>query len=282
MNTQVNSQVVNFDNTLQSTNKDKIEFNGFSLSSLCWNNYWIILKTGNLFDSSNIDLWKFVSSQIDGGGIYSKKYWNKTITLSLFIQGESYSDLISRIDQLKKNTRGVEKDFDILVNWEYRTYKATVENINVPDISELDDFVDNVEMTLTVTNWNWTVKSPNSVFLPNLTWSFEVILNNEGTHESFPKIILIFKNSWNAVTQTDVSIKEIWGISPFIVTLPETITDGDVVIFDYVEKTVTINGVEKPFNNPMTPLDVGFNVVGVTFSWSVNLDAYVLYNKVYL
>ena len=142
LNTQVNTEHVNQSHTIAGLNPDSIEFNGYSLMSLCGGaTTGILIQRANFFDLTNINVEEFVANQIDGGGIINKKYDNKQLTLSLMIQQTSYETLVSAIDDLKKNLQYVEADLNILVGSAFRTYTATVTAIRVPPFSKLVDYI---------------------------------------------------------------------------------------------------------------------------------------------
>jgi hypothetical protein len=75
----------------------------------------IALQTMNALDINNITVEAWESSLSNGGGVIDKRYGNKTLTLAFFIQGDSHDDLVSRIQELKKGTQGIEKDFALTV-----------------------------------------------------------------------------------------------------------------------------------------------------------------------
>lgn len=282
INTQANN-LVNQDTIISWLIKWKVEFNNFDLTSLCsWSKTWIIITDHNFFDNGNIDIWAYVFSLIDWWWIYQKKYTNKDIQIKLFIQWESYEDLISRIDELKKNTQWIEAELDILVNWEYRTYIATCNSITIPNLSASQDFVDELQMNFTITNWNWYKKQPEYTYFANQTWNLEWIINNLWTEKSFCKIIMLMKDNWNNISNIEIVNKKIWDITWYPVTITSWVTNSDVLIFDYNEKIVTLNDEEIVFYWPMTPLETWYNVININITWSCNYDAYILYNKVYL
>lgn len=283
INEQFNSSQFNQDHNITATTKWLVEFDSFDLTSMCgWNKYWYMLQTGNDKDLDNINIWEFVSSTIDWWWVYNKKYGNKSVTFTLFIQGENYSDLIDKIDNLKKLTQGVEKDFDIYYLWWYRTTKATLSSIKFPSFWKNQDFIDNVELIFLFTTWYWENKTWVSEFLANQTDDFEVVLDNQGKYESFPKILFNCKSSGNTITKIEVEIKKVWETEWFSVYIEENITNDDLVVFDYTTKTITINDDEVNFFWPMTPLEIWQNVINVYFTWTVNVDVYIIYNKTFL
>lgn len=281
-NFQFNSELFNQDHFVPEAVQDDIEFNEYSLMSyFWWTNLWIAVQWANLFDLNNIDIAQFVSEQIDGGSIEQKKYGNRALSLSLFIQASSYSDLIDRIEDLKKNTRWIEWDLDIRVNWQMRTYKATVSSLVFPRFSSLDDFLEWIEMQLIITSPHWMLKDP-TINSSVLTWDNEKILLNIWTYEAYPRIIFSFKSTWNALTWIDISMKKAWETTSFVVSIAETITNDDVLILDYWTKIVTLNGNEINFSGFMTPMGDWHTVFWFEFTGTVNATQYIVYNPTFL
>ncbi len=283
LNSQFNSEQFNQDHTISEDVKWLIEFDWFDLTSMCWwKKYWYMLKNGDVFDLNNINIWEFVSSMIDGGWVYNKKYGNRSVSFRLFIQWENYQDLMDKIDNLKEKTQWVEKDFDVFFLWWYRTTKATLSSVKIPSFGKNQDFVDDVELTFLFTSWYWENKSGVSEFIADVTDDFESVINNEGKYETFPKLFFNCKASGNTLTMIEIEIKQVGETEWFILSIQETITNNDLIVFDYQNKTVTINWEEVPFFWVMTPMWIWQNVVNVNFTGWANLDAYIIYNKTFL
>lgn len=276
MNTLINENVINFDTPLLWAVQGNVEFNNFDLTSLCNNKTWYLIKTWNEFDRTNIDLWAYVSSLIDWWWVFSKKYWNQTITFSLFIQWENENDLIDKIDLLKWAIQWVEWNLDLRVKDQIRTYKATCSWVSVPNFRW--DFVDDVVVSFLITSWVWQVKQRTERLVANQTDDFEAIISNNGTYEAFPIIYFITKN-WTDLSEIEIITKNVWETTwnPLIIT--ETITDTNIIIVDYQTKVITINWVEVPYTWFMTPLNPWLNALEFNFTWTLELDTYILYNK---
>jgi hypothetical protein len=194
LNTQVNTEHVNQSHTIAGLNPDSIEFNGYSLMSLCGGaTTGILIQRANFFDLTNINVEEFVANQIDGGGIINKKYDNKQLTLSLMIQQTSYETLVSAIDDLKKNLQYVEADLNILVGSAFRTYTATVTAIRVPPFSKLVDYIEGIEVSFTITSPHWFKKDPTVEYISGISGDFSKVISNVGTYKSEPKIIIACK-----------------------------------------------------------------------------------------
>lgn len=283
LNTQVNTEHVNQSHLLAGATPDSIEFNGYSLMSLCGGAATgIIVQRANFFDLTNINVEEFVANQIDGGGIINKKYDNKQLTLTLMLQQTSYQTLLDAIDDLKKNLQYVEAELNILVGSSVRTYTATVTGIKIPNFNKFADYLEGIDVSFTITSPHWFKSTPTAKYIAGVVGDFTRVVNNVGTYKSDPKIILVCKSSGNAVTQIAIELKKVGDASGYTVTLTAAITDNDVVIFDYKNKVVTINDVEQNFSGVMTELETGFNNFDISFTGTVNADAYILYNETFL
>ena len=282
-NSQFNAQF-NETNFLSAVESDKgiVEFNGYDLTSFCKSGlYGTLIQTWGDEHSFSADIEAYVSSLVDGGGIISKKYGNKIISFSLFIQGENHDDLILRIDELKRRTQGIEANLDIKVRGKYRTYTATLSSLSVPSISAQRNYIEGVRIAFLITSWTWKeLENTSEVVL--VTWETEKIIDNKGSYEAFPVFSISCQNSWNAMTKININIRklgELWGNDVYI---EETITNNDLIIFDYQRAIVTLNSNEIQFYNPMTPLDTWNNVITITPTWTANLEFSISYNKTYL
>jgi hypothetical protein len=287
MNTQLNNYQLNIGDTTFAqitnlTSLNTIEFNGISLLDICDGWSGIGITKANLFDVTNIDIVSYVSDQIDGGWVINKKYGNRTLSLTLMIQGDDYDDLIDRIDTLKKNTSAVEADFNIIINWETRTYSATCTSIRFPNFKKWQDYIDEVDIDFLITSPQWYVKTEESILVDGIVADFNKTIENTGTYQSYPKVLFVMKNSWNALTGISLTLTSVSETSGYEISISETVDDGDFVVFDYREKTVTINGVEVQFDGVMTPMETGYSTFAVVFTGTVNCDVYFNYNKTYL
>jgi hypothetical protein len=293
LNEQLNSEQINSKDNHVSGNIKlwTIQFDWLDLMSACpsWIN-WIWVQKANFFDLDNIDLWEYESSVYDGWWIYSKKYGNKKITLTLFIQWINYDDLINTIDELKVKTQEIEKDLIIKVKWmnwveQFRQYKATLSSLKIPSFWRNDTFVDDIQADFIITSWVWEEVNKKINFFPWEGGNFEHLVLNLWYYEAFPEVILICKPEGNAISSVNVELKKIWETSWVTVQIQETILDGSIIKFDYKNKIVTLNWVEIPFFGFMTAMQSGkYSVFNVSF-WAqdaVNLDCYINYNPTYL
>lgn len=278
----LNDELFNADHTILGITQDDIEFNNYSLMTVFDNEYGIWIQKANLFDVMNIDIAQFVSEQIDWGGILQKKYWNKPLTLSLFIQASSNDDLITRIEALKQKTRAVEGNLDIRVKWEMRTYLATVTWVRIPSFTSLDDYVQGIEIDFIITSPHWSLKAPSVTTTSWVVADLEKIVYNTGTYDTYPLIYFVLGWSGNAITQLDIEVRNISDATGYTLSITEALADNDVLILDYKTKIVTLNGVEINFSGFMAPMKDGYTVFDFDFTGTVNLTNYIIFNPTFL
>jgi len=223
-----------------------------------------------------------VSSLSDGWSVIDKKYDPKTITLVLYVQGATHNDLIARIDDLKKNTQWVEWNLDINVWGKIRRYEATVTSMVIPPFKKLDDFVEWIEMELLITSPHWKFKDLSQVYVQNMTDDFSKVVTNDGTYKTNP-IVQLITNSWSTLTGVGITMKKVWETSWYTINISETILPSSVVIFDFIEKKVTVNDVEVNFTGVMMPMQTGQSVFTFDLTGSsVDVNAYILHYPTFL
>lgn len=280
MNNLFNQEQFNQDHAYAPSIEYAMAFNGFDLMSLCSSNVWIAVQTWNLHNVV-AQLTSSESSMTDGWGVISKRYWNKVILVTLHIQGSSYDDLVSRIDELKEKTQGVEGFFDINVWGKIRRYEATVQSIIVPWFKKTQDFVEWIEMEMLITSPHWRLKEMSQVYLQWMTANFSKLVENEWNYKTFP-IVKVITNSWSTLSSLSIEMRKIWDSSWYTISITETISPSSVVVFDFIEKKVTINDVEVNFSGVMMPLETGQSVFTFNFTGTVDVNAYVLHYPTFL
>lgn len=280
-NSQFNTQF-NISTIPQGVVKWLIEFEWYDFMSYCESNNNIGTLILTWWDEHSIapDIESFVSSLVDGGWIMNKKYGNKNISFNILIQGESYEDLIFRIDELKKYTSKVEWELSMKVLWKHRVYTATLSSLSVPSISVNENYCE-IRISFLITSWTWKESDKTSEIV-QVIWETEKIIFNYGTHEAFPIFGISCKSTGNAMTKININIRKLGELGGGDVYIEETITNNDLIIFDYQRAIVTLNSNEIQFYNPMTPLERWNNVITITPTWTANLEFSISYNKTYL
>ena len=273
--------LINKSNLIVWLVKDSIQFNDFSLMTLTKSNVWIVVKNNDNLWLDNIKLKTSESQNSNWWKILDKTYWIKKISLELFIQGSSYSDLLTRIDELKKNLDWINWKLYIEYNWQTRVYEATCDKVNIWRINSLDDFADSINIDFQLSWPFWILEDVEVDFSSWKTTDFQKIITNLWTYKSYPKFIFIWK-TWSTITQINIEILELWATSWYNVTIPVIIWNNDIFEIDYGEKTAKLNWIEKQFFWFMTALKVNTNLIKFSFIWTINIDTYILYSKTYL
>lgn len=281
MNNLFNHDLFNQDHVYAETATYNIAFNSYDLMSLCWASVWVAIQTMNAFDVTWIEVTSFVSALSDGWSVINKKYWNKSISLTLMIQWTDYNDLISRIDEIKRKTQWIEGNLDILVWSSIRRYAATVTSIVVPSFKRIDDFVQWVELELLITSPHWRSVDMSQVYVQWKTTDFSKVVQNEWTYKTFP-IIQLITNAWSTLTGIWIEMKKVWELTWYTVSISEAISPSSVVIFNYIEKKVTINDVEVNFSGVMTELVEWQSVFSFDLTWTIDVNAYILHYPTFL
>ena len=260
--------------------KDEIQFNDFSLMDFCKNWVWISVINPDFLSENNIKLKIYESEDSNWWKIINKTNWIKTSNMEIFIQWASYYDLMNRIDDLKKNLDWINWKLYILVNWEHRVYEATCNNIIIPRITKLDDFVSWIIIDWKISSPFWFSENPSIIYALWKTANFQESVNNIWNWKAYPRFIISWK-SWCNITSLNIEILKYWETSWYNLTINENIINNSVLNIDYLLKTAKLNSVEKRFYWFMTPLDLGTNIIKFTFTWTVNIDCSILYNKVW-
>lgn len=274
-NNQFNSEQFNQDHAYALWAEYLMSFNGYDLMSHCGETSWTIVQSGN-FHNVVAQLTSSESSMSDGWSVIDKRYSNKTIVITVYIQGTSHNDLIAKIDKLKEKIQWVEWDFDILVWEKIRRYTATVQSVVIPPFKKSMDFVEWIEIEMLITSPHWRFKDLSQVYAQSMTADFSKVVLNEWNYKTYP-IVEVITNAWSTLSAISVDMKRVWEVSWYTISIAETINPGSVVIFDYIEKKVTINDVEVNFSGIMMPLEIGQSVFTFDFTWSINVNAYVLH-----
>lgn len=279
----LNNEQLNQEHYSASLIQDDVVFDGYSLMTYFngTEQLGIALQTGNLFDLNNIDVGSYVSEQIDGGWVFFKKYGNKQITLNLYIQGSSYADLLERIENLKRYTATEEADFDVRVNGQIRSYTATVTDITFPRFDMNTDFLEWIQMQLLITSPHWSLKDGVTEIESPVAADFQKVIYNQGKYDAYPKVYLICKPTGNALTGVSITLRKTSETIGDAVSVSTTITNNDVLVFDYKEKIVTLNWDEIDFDGFMTPIKDGYNVFAVDFTGTANINFFIKYNPTF-
>ena len=255
---------------LATTQTDDIIFN------------WLWLQNSNITTSfkndenlPNIDLNKFQNPIIDWGWVLKRRYTSKQITLRGYLKSDDAEELNNLIDLFKQKTSVVEGYLDIKVNWYYRRTKATVVSSNVFARQHFNINVVPYEINFETLEPFFYNKQEETITETWITGNHSTEFRYTGTAPSQPRVYFIFGET----TDTDeITFK----LNDRELTVNETITEWDILLYDSLTKSVFINGVEVDYTGAFPQIQDGDNLFEFTINGSPIFDITFLYSTNYL
>lgn len=281
-NFQYNDQQFNHDNIYLPQDIDGVVvFGDINLMSLCEDGHnGIIIQSMNLYDLDNIEVSSYESGVYDWWWVYGVRYATRLLSIRLFIQEMNNENLIKTIDDIKKKTLS---ENQIIVKWKWysdtkRKQRAILRWIEFWDIGS-DDYISDVKLDIILLDGYWSEVDDIQKLVPSVTGEVTNIITNHWGYESYPKIIINCWMTGNAMNGIEILIRKLGELSWYSVYIDEIISDGDLIVFDYVNKEVLHNNVPVTFYWPMTPLDIGSNEVIITPDGTINASVNISYVK---
>lgn len=253
--------------------QDDIVFNGYSLQSATF-----LTSEIDYDDQKNIELNTFKFPRIDGGGVLSKFYRGRTITIRGTLKvanTDTAADFNTLIDEVKKNLRATEGNLDIKVNGEVRRIKATVTNIDVDRKHYNITFAPIVVTFMAMEPFFYSIINEYGTFV-NKNGNFTESMAHDGSADVIPNAYYIFGagTSATAMTITDANGR--------ILTITTAITNGTVIYIDGENRTVKKDGVEIDFTWSFPIFAPGVNTFTTAFTGTVLCDVTYIAKKNYL
>lgn len=217
------------------------------------------VKTIKHEENSDRDAFSYSLARERGNILVNTNFKTKQITINGIITGADQATLETNIDTFRELVSREAKNLDITYSTGTRRYVATATDLQIDR-----DFYN-----LSYAPYTLTFLVPSGVGIdPNLTTvtdngktaaSVTETPTITGTIAPMPLITLTFTAASSA---TAVSIT----LNGNVVTLTNAIAANDVVIFDMVNKKVTLNGVEKDYTGYFPSFIIGSNsiVIAVT------------------
>lgn len=251
------------------TAQDSIVFDGFSLQ-----NANIITSRIDYDNEGNIELNSFNFPKSDGGGVLSKYFRGRTISIECTIKSDTAENFNTLLDMVKKKLRTTEWYLDITVNGEIRRIKATLTKF---DAGRMHYNVTFTKATLEFTAIEpfFYAKNKQSYEFLGVTGTSSYEVSNDGSVESQP-VFYIIGTSWSSVTSLAITA---FGKT---LTISTTISSWDILIVSSEEKTVTKNGVEIDYTGYFPVFPPGSNPFTITTVGTIALDITLIQNKNYL
>lgn len=264
-----NSQAYNYTQIPVSLTQDSIVFDGYSLQSAS-----IITSRIDYDNQWNIELNSFNFPRADGGGVLSKYYRGRTITLDCTIKSDTRANFEALLDMTKKALRKTEWYLEIKVWDEIRRIKATLSKFD-PGRQHYNITFARVSIEFTaVEPFFYTIWKQSFEFLW-VTWTITEDVDNAWSVESLPTFYIIGTTGANMT-----SIALTYGGKTM--TIPTTIVANDVLIIDSEEKEVKKNGNPIDYTWFFPVFTAWSSQFTLAPTGTVAIDVTLLMNKNYL
>lgn len=283
-NFRFNDSQFNADYNYKIAENDKLNFTfaGFDLMELCKWDTGIAIQSFNGYNVQNVNLTTFESQMADGGGVVSRRFTPKSLTLVVVVQGKDHNDLIRRLDELKGAVSDIEQPLDLMI-WETkRRYIVTLAGVTIPDFKKLDDHIEWVTLDFIASSAHWYDPKPvQSVILNERKNKFTKIVTNKGNYKVYP-VIKLLTHAGNSTSSVSITHKVMGEAEGYKITIPHSVGEHKLITIDYGKKIVKIDDTEVDFDWIFMPMQKGQTFFDFNIEWSVNLSVYVLHNPTYL
>lgn len=263
---------VAFTNTpLQTTTVWDFVFDWFNLSD-CGE---IAIDTINYDDMNRIQIDTYDSPRTDGGWVLGYYVKGKNITAKIIMLKDTEADLNEAIDELKVRLFKKEGMLKIKVNGVYRQAKASVTDISFNRNFEVKTILSNVSISFVMMeNFREELPTYNTdIWVTSNIVNFDI--QNDGARCDYLFYIIFW--SWLSWVNT-ITIEKEW----YTLTISKTIANNDILIIDWVNKSVIHNGIAIDYDWPFLQLDNGSNPIKMTINGTYTADITWLYNVNYL
>lgn len=243
---------------------------------------WLWLQNLNITTSfknddnlPGIEISKYQNPVVDWGWVLNRRYTSKKISLKWYIKADNETDLNNLIDIFKLKTSVVEWFLDIKVNWIYRRTRATVVSNQILDRKHYNITVVPFEITFETLDPFFYNKSDDNFTDAGITGNHSAQFRYYWTAVSQPRVYLIFDTGW----WTDTIVFTLNGKQ---LTVNQAINDWDVLLYDSITKTVTINWIEVDYVWTFPQIQYWDNLFDFQINWAPLLDITILYAINYL
>ena len=224
----------------------------------------------------------YALADADGSSIPSINYPSKKITISGAIKGSSQADLDSRIDTFKGYFTGKDKNLDIAYGASTRRYIATPNIVNVA--RQQNALFANFQIEFICTNPFGLDTSSTDLWAKKNNFTSATFTETPTVGGTAPFQLPVFTITLDAITGAgDYLLISNDNNGQEILLYGLGLANGDVIVIDCAERTVTINGNEVDFDGTFLELEPGANSITYTDGFTTRtVDVEATYVKRWL
>lgn len=197
----------------------------------------------------------------DGFEILRGYLREKIITIVGYVSETTENTLVAKLDDMKSNMQGINKNLDITEGANTRRYKATLMRLEPKRESHTVNHV-NYQATFMCQPISQATSQTSVTENDITTASNEVEMVSTSTYKSKP-IITIHFDSVSSVSEVEVTNEE----TGDVITITETFSASDDLIINCEEQNVTLNGTQVDFGGPMPETIKGAN------TWTIDVTS---------
>lgn len=225
-------------------------------------------------NEGQVELNAFNFPKSDGGGVLSKYFRGRAISIECTIKADTGTAFNDLLDTIKKKLRTTEGYLDITVNGEIRRIKATLTKFDAGRMHYNVSFT-KATLEFTAVEPFFYAKNKQSYEFLGVTGSSGFEIENEGSVESLPALYFIGTATCNISSLAITAFGK-------TLTVSTTLVAGDILIVSSEDKTVTKNGAEIDYTGFFPIFPPGSNPFTVTTVGTTALDITIIQNKNYL
>lgn len=223
-----------------------------------------------------IELNTFQNPIVDGGWVLNRRFTQRDITLKWVLKTTTASEMETLIDYFKLKTSAVEGYLDIKVDWIYRRTKASCVKSDIFKRSNHDITRCPFEITFRTVDPFFYLRTKTTYIEASVSSDINIDIQYPWNAKAYPKLYFFF---WPSVSWTTAISVEANGSK---IEISETISNGDLLIIDCLEKTVTVNWTWIEYSWSFPYMENWSNVFDININWTFTCDISILYPKNFL
>lgn len=241
---------------VESVSSATFSFNDWSFDD--WINFRI--KETNHDDVWTMDFSTYKTPLQDWWWVLWKYYRTKTIKIELSILADSEEHLNDLIDELKYRTDETEWNLRITINWKVRERTATRTALKFNRKYYNINILQDVELTFTCVNPHAHASTQTMTSIMAQTWTFQSAVQYDWRTGAYASLFLTM-DAWTSAWMR-------YELNWYVIEIDTTLNEWDIIIFNWDEKKVLVNGVEVAYTWPFVPLEYWENIYSITNDWT--------------